>query len=480
MHYYIRHFSAYSIRSLLYMIFVFSFFTVGCKKLIEIDPPVDTITTDQVYSNDANALSAISAIYSRLINTGSGVVKIGSGALTIYGGLSSDELAPFSSATTIRQFYNNSLLPANVNLSANIWTPAYFAIYQANEGIRGIEGSRELSTAIKKQLLGECKFVRAFCNFYLVNLFGDIPLVLTTEWDEIRLLRKSSPDNVYQQIISDLKDAKDLLPADNSAAGDRVRPSKAAATALLARTYLYMNHWENAALNASEVLESSIGFKLESNPGDVFLKNSREAIWQLQQNNSVNPFSATIEGNILIPFSSTASPSYYLTNHLLAAFEGGDLRRDKWLRTTNYNSVTYSYPYKYQKRTGSAGESISEYYMVLRLAEQYLIRAEAFANMNNLAGAIADLDSLRKRAGLAGLDPLLTQGQVLLAVQQERRVELFAEWGHRWLDLKRTNKVNEVIAPVKGSNWQSTDQFYPIPLSEIRNAPNLIQNDGYK
>jgi hypothetical protein len=130
--------------------------------------------------------------------------------------------------------------------------------------------------------------------------------------------------------------------------------------------------------------------------------------------------------------------------------------------------------------------------MMLRLAEQYLIRSEARAKQGDVAGAVADLNVLRKRARatatLAVPNPLpdlsssITQDQALNAVLQENRVELFTEWGHRWLDLKRTQKVEEVmkvVTPLKGGTWESSDQLYPIPSDDISRNVNLSQNPGY-
>jgi len=112
------------------------------------------------------------------------------------------------------------------------------------------------------------------------------------------------------------------------------------------------------------------------------------------------------------------------------------------------------------------------------LAEQYLIRAEARAEKNNLNGAIDDLNMIRERAGLSPLLPSSDQSQVLAAVAQERRIELFAEWGHRWLDIKRTKTADQILGPIK-SLWKSTAQLYPIPTLEIQTDPNLKQNPGY-
>jgi len=118
---------------------------------------------------------------------------------------------------------------------------------------------------------------------------------------------------------------------------------------------------------------------------------------------------------------------------------------------------------------------------VLRLAEQYLIRAEARAKQGKIADAIGDLDEIRGRAGierLADINPTIVKEELLGKILEERRMELFTEWGHRWLDLKRTDKATEIL----GENnpfWENTDVLYPIPSEERMKNPNLSQNNGY-
>jgi hypothetical protein len=119
--------------------------------------------------------------------------------------------------------------------------------------------------------------------------------------------------------------------------------------------------------------------------------------------------------------------------------------------------------------------------MVLRLAEQYLIRAEARAAMNNLTGAKADLDVIRVRAGLPRTTAN-TKEAILNAIAHERRIELFTEWGHRWFDLKRTGAIDSVmknIAIEKASIWNTNFKLFPIPQTEILLNSRLIQNNGY-
>src|SRR6202012_219133 len=162
--------------------------------------------------------------------------------------------------------------------------------------------------------------------------------------------------------------------------------------------------------------------------------------------------------------------------------DSGDNRKIAWLDSTIYNGIVYYFPYKYKigPKQQSDGSTPTEYYMVLRLAEQYLIRAEAEANGAGagINAAITDLDIIRHRAGLADYSGPTDPASVKNAILHERRIEFFAEWGNRCLDLKRTGEADSVLIPIK-PQWQSYQQLYPIPLSDINQAPNLTQNAGY-
>jgi hypothetical protein len=147
-----------------------------------------------------------------------------------------------------------------------------------------------------------------------------------------------------------------------------------------------------------------------------------------------------------------------------------------WTGNTDIGGEVYYYPYKYKI---SAGSPASEFHIVLRLAEQYLIRAEARIQQGKIAGAIADLNMIRIRAHLSPLTTPMTPALATAALLREKRIELFAEFGHRWLDLKRTNKVDQVIGTLKPSTWQPTAALWPVPQVQRSANPFLTQNKGY-
>ena len=313
-------------------------------------------------------------------------------------------------------------------------------------------------------------------------MFGDVPLVTSTDALRNTLLPRTPADSVYKQIIADLTAAKGLLPGDYSlsgSAGERITPNKYAAMALLARAYLYTGDWANAEANADSIIGTSSLYSLQSsaNIGNVFLMDNSEAIWQM---NSTSSDGYTLEGQNYYFCATYQIPYLVLSGSLLSAFEAGDQRFTNWVGSYQYSSgsgtTTYYYPYKYKQWNTNTTAS-AEYFTFLRLAEQFLIRAEARAKQNNLSGAAADINVIRNRAGL-GNTTAATQPALLLAVEQERRIELFSELGHRWYDLKRTGRANTVLGAEK-SGWTSSAALYPIPLSEMNNDVNLTQNPGY-
>jgi len=466
-----------------WLLYLSIFFTHSCKKLVSIREPVDTITTNEAFGTEDQANSAIVGIYSSM-NYNSQLPNFANGAITIYTGMSSDELIIFASTgIDYTSIQNNTLQSNNGVITTFFWTPAYKYIYQANAAIAALPLSTGVRDSVRTELISEAKLIRAFNYFYLINLFGDVPLILTTDYNKTSLLPRASTDLVYQQIIADLKDAKTGLPADFSVSnGERIRPNRWAATALLARVYLYMENWKDAEAEAASTILNTTLFSLEPDLKKVFSKNSPESIWQLQQNPSrYIMYNTTMEGYSFIPIDQSTAPSFYLTQGLLNEFEPTDQRRYQWISssTTKPDSITYYYPYKYQTGKPDTKEdgNVSEYYTILRLAEQYLIRAEARARQNDISGAKADIDTIRHRAGL-GNTSANTLPDILKEIAHERQIELFSEWGHRWLDLKRTKKATEVLATIK-PQWNENAQLYPIPFVELQVDPNLTQNKGY-
>jgi hypothetical protein len=460
-------FTLINIKKLFWIVSVLYILAVtGCKKLVHVGEPDDSLTTGTVFSNDSLAQAAVTGIYVKVMSSTKFLLN---GGMSLFPGLSADELIRTTPYLVEDQFSSNSILSSNQLINVNLWKAAYAYIYQCNICIEGLQKSTGVSALVKRQLQGEALFIRALCYYYLVNLYGDAPLALGTNADVNTMLSRSSVDEVYQQIETDLTAANEFLMADKA----NTTPAKYAAQALLARMYLYTKNWSKAEDMASAVINSG-QFSIVGDLNKVFKWDSKETIFQLAP---VLDRINSGDGFIFVPVSLSVKPNYMLTKNLLNAFETGDLRKTKWVNTITIGGTPYSYPNKYKLVTSSAPPT--EYNVVLRLAEQYLIRAEARAQQNRIEDAVVDINVIRIRAGLPVLSTTISYDECLQKIEQERRIELFAEWGHRWFDLKRTDRANAVLGALKGSNWRTEDQLYPIPSTELETAPNLTQNPGY-
>jgi starch-binding outer membrane protein, SusD/RagB family len=461
---------------------------MGCRRLVEPDASTEKIGVENVYANDKTAASVLTRLFANM-----GFMSEGWNGYPLILAMYADELKLGAAVTTGTQnIYFNSL----PNDPTTWWTEGYKHIYTSNDAIEQLTASTGVSPTVKNLLLGEARFARAFVYFNLINTYGDVPLTLTTDYRVNMNLGRAPIADIYQQIVGDLLEAKALLSDQYLGANmlpgtavDRVRPNKTAATALLARVYLYIGEYAKAEAEASEVINNPLYGFIELN--NVFLKNSKEAIWQLP------PFQTNINsGDAMVfvlrresgaPNGPTSSYPFLASDYLMNAFETGDLRKTKWIG----DSSGYKFINKYKNY--QTGVPVTEAIMMLRLGEQYLIRAEARINQDKISEGIDDLNTLRKRArgsnpgDLPDLSKSLSKTDALKAVSHERQVELFTEWGHRWFDLKRTKKIDEVmkiVTPVKSNNtvqWESFRALFPILIGEINGSPGMTghQNPGY-
>ncbi|MCY1662577.1 RagB/SusD family nutrient uptake outer membrane protein [Chryseobacterium sp. SL1] len=452
------------------IIFLFIFAINSCKKAVDVDLPINKITSPNVFADDKTATAAVLGLYSKMAATAG---TFSNGTTSIYLGLASDELKYMGTASEILAFNTNIISADNGLLYSNFWTDPYKIIYQANACIEGLNSSSAVTNEVKKQLLGEAYFVRAFCYWYLQNVFGDVPLLLSSDYQTNAQSSRNTSLQVTSQIIQDLEAARSML-SKSYPTSSKLRPNYYVATALLSRVYLKVENWKGADETAGEIIGSG-AYSLETDLSKCFLIGSKEALWQLAIPDAqiIN----TIEGNRFIPVSSvTVVPNYVLTPSLLSAFEGGDLRRTNWVGTKTVSGVSYQYPYKYKVRSNAVK---SEHCIVFRLPELYLNRAEARCHLNNLPGALSDLNEIKKRANPSG-QPFsnTTQSVVESAISKEKRIEFFAEWGMRWFDLVRTGQIEQVISTEK-TTWTSKAKLFPIPSAEIQLNPNLSQNPGF-
>lgn len=452
-------------KAVVLVLLLLSYLSQSCDNYVDVDLPNSQLTSTTVFEDIATANAAMIGVYAKMRTTGlfAGTLTGGS----TYLGLYADELDFYS--TNVNNFYNNTLIASESGV-ATMWNQSYHQIYEANAIIEGVSNSTNLSTDDRNQLKGEALFVRSFIHLYLVNLFGDIPYVATTNFEQNTVVARMPKATVYQNIIADLELAKTLLPEAYTSI-ERIRPNRWAAAAIQARAYLYSGAFAEASNTASSVINSSL-YVWENDLDKIFLKGSPTTIWQFSPNAAGNN---TSEGNLYI-FPAGPPSSVALKNNFVNAFEINDQRKIKWLKAVTNGSTTWYHAFKYKQRNPTA--SSMEYSIVLRLAEQYLIRAEARARQGELTNAKSDLNLIRNTAGLPNT-LAVTAEQIVTDVLNQRRFELFTEFGHRFFDLKRSNQL-DVVLPATKPGWNYNDQLWPIPALELSANPNLNpQNPDY-
>ncbi|HTF30055.1 MAG TPA: RagB/SusD family nutrient uptake outer membrane protein, partial [Flavitalea sp.] len=298
----------------------------SCDDFVLIDPPRTDLTRQTVFTGNETADAAVADIYFQIGNDGFAGGSINS--ITLMTALSADELVnAISWDNNYQQVNDNAIIPAN-SLITFLWEDIYSCIYKCNAVLEGLDASDKVSQPAKQQLIGEAKFLRAFSHFYLVNLFGDVPLVLSTDYEINQNILRNSSANVYDQIVADLLDAQNSLPDDFSfSSGEKIRVNRVVATAFLARVYLYMQEWSNAEEQASKVI-GDLRYSLKTNLNEVFLKNSSEAIFQFHPR-----FGYPGDLSTFIEYG------FRLDQDLIDSFEAGDLRNSQW----NLNGTSYKY-----------------------------------------------------------------------------------------------------------------------------------------
>ncbi|SDF60650.1 RagB/SusD family nutrient uptake outer membrane protein [Chitinophaga filiformis] len=459
----------------------------GCYKKDGPGSTESSVRPAAIFNNVETALGTLTSIYASMAYSNTSSYTTG-----FYTGLSSDE---FGWATKwnyeLQQIYTNAVDAQSNGAIYRYWASAYDHIFRSNDVIMRCGNASILPETVKKQLIAEARFIRAYWYFYLVNLWGDVPLVLTTDYKEIQHSSRTSKLKVYAQIEDDLKTAiRDLSPLYLDAKSFepskfRLRPNKAVAQALLARVYLYEAKYSEAEAMASLLISNTSTYQLVP-LNDVFSITSKETIWALAGPYNNQTTNNTFEGyNYILTESPVGSGKPFLSNQLVTAFEAKDQRLLKWVGlytdTLSQHAEVYHYARKYKVKEAAG---ITEHTVLFRLAEQYLIRAEARANLGKMKEALSDVNMIRARAGLTPLNShntALNLPNLVRVILKERRVELFAE-GHRWLDLKRTGYINEVMAAVsasKGGTWKPDMQLWPIAASELAANKQLKQNPGY-
>lgn len=490
-----------------YILILFIGFT-SCKKALEETAYSNTYTKD-FYSNAAEAEAAITAVYGNLYG------MYNSGAPFFASDWSADQTFPRNvvGRNTLTQFsydpaysVQNSFGRSNES-PMEVWKRAYIAIESANWVIAKVPAT-PMDAVRRDNIVGEAYFLRAFFHWTLTKNFGSI-VVKTTPTNSIAntTVGKSSIDDVYKQIFDDLTKAEQLLP-DYSASLVKGRVSRQSAQLLHAKAALYNEKWADALANAKAVIDSK-KYTLVPSFTDLFTAAKKdlarqEILFDVELNNTTNPIRQSQIHYFYAPIGSSeynkgGAGGIYVYSKFYNSFISGDKRKDL-LATSYTNSAGAVVPQanidtrlqtkdlvlmgKY-KDPNSVGAYASNNIYLLRLADAYLIAAEAEAHLNGATtNAYTYINAVRDRAGIPNLTSGLSQQAFIDSTLQERSWEFYGE-GDRWYDLTRTNKFLTVIPTAVNADYPvrtpaAKNKYFPIPQVEI-NANSLIeQNDDWK
>ena len=444
---------------------IISLCLTACEELVHIDLPDNQLNTQDVFADVNTAKGALSNLYSNIRETP--LFRGGHNALGSDFSKYTDELTSFLQQDL---FYSNTLLASNP-LVTQYWDRSYVDIYHINAFIEGLTASIKLEQMDKKVFLGEAYFLRALYYHYLCQLYGDIPYVTTTDYKINSSIGRTTYLSVLDLIEKDLKTALDLLEP-NYRNPERVFPNGGVAELLLAKNYLLQKRFDLAETYAQNVIDNSL-YSLETDVNKVFKKSAQSTLWQISPNIVASIFTPTGEAIDYI-FLSLPPTNAALTTLLLNTFEVNDLRLQHWIKTLSNGTDSYSHVYKYK----NASNNTDEFSIVFRLEEAYFIKAEALAYQEKVADAVDVLNEIRTRRGLTALPTSLSKSDFITELLGEYQREFFTEGGHRFLDLKRNNRL-KYLETIK-SNWEAKNALLPIPESELLLNENLKpQNYGY-
>jgi len=485
----------------------------SCKKsFLELQPKGEFLGSN-FYANPSQALEGVVAAYDPLVTETGGIDNTYSDPLGALNAGSDDCVAGGGSSSDVNQWqvFNNYTLNPSVGPQDQFWAINFQGVNRADVLLQALPTVPGLSADLLKRYTGEASFLRAHYYFDLVRLFKNVPLILTPlTTAQVYTVTQATPAAVYAQIEADLTTAVADLPATVVPAEDG-RVTQGAAKALLGKVYLYEQKWAQSATTLADVNgtpggTSTYGYHLLANFGDIFdpkNKFNSESIFELVHSGTQNytwnnwdQFKSNIYVQMVGP-RSYKGPLYYsggygfnpVSTQLAAAMQGDPrypytiANIDSLTKATPGGSYSPSYQntgYFIQKyapllknvvTTGTIDLNWPNDYIEIRLADTYLMEAEALVNAGtNTARAQALLDAVRARVGLASVPATLPN------IYNERRLELATE-GHRWFDLVRWGQAPTVLG-FKGFK-AGVNEILPIPLNETTNGSKIKQNPGY-
>lgn len=400
---------------------------------------------------------------------------------------------------------------------AAVWEDYYNGIFYSNQVIKNVSDISDLSDTQKDAYIAEAKFLRGYYYLSLVTLFKNIPLVTTVpENSDDYYADQADPEKVWQQIISDFKDAKNTLPSSYSSENEG-RATKWAAQGYLGKAYMFRGEYDNADDEFKNIIDKG-GFSLLNDFTDNFngsSENGSESLFEIQHTskrpngftestplyNEQAPgamggweefFPSDWAFNLMMDDTTTSGK---LSDRVMGTvfFDHPDSKADG----TYYSSIKgdlggekrffKKYLYSNDISDGTLSRSGMNVHL-MRYADILLLYAEALNELDQTGTAIPYVNKVRSRAGSAPISGLNKQQLRTHLRQVERPLEFAMEYGIRWFDLARWNKnsslsIKNVLTnhskPDAANFEQGKHELYPIPLSEMNKNEKLNQNPNY-
>ncbi len=441
----------------------------SCREILE-PPPVDLLVDALVL----NSASDIEPVRLGLYNAFRSVAA----PMVVAGSFTAD-LIQHNGTFAVYNELGNKQITASNDAAEALWQSIYGVVYIANfieERIANIPG---LTEADRKRTVAEARFLRGFVNFIGAYTYGDIPKVTTTDIITNRNIPKTSRADILQSVLADYNAALPDLPVTNS---NKVLAksfaTQNAVRAALARYFLYQKDWVQAEKYADDIIASKLQTLPDKYSDVIFQEFDTETILEVAyaNNSSDDPGTSTFGLNNILVGRREVIPanSYVLT---MLEPNAGERQQTIAFKSSDQGGNDNGWSVAKYGTPDQANNNIT----IFRLAEQYLIRAEARVQQGRLVGsngAQGDINILRTRAK-APVVSLTTQSDALLIIEKERVYELSFE-GHRWYDLKRTGRIQQVMSAFS-PNWNAKYELWPIPQVEIQRNRSLVgaQNPGY-
>lgn len=453
------------------IILILLFAATSCVNEVLDKSPVSSFSAEGFYKTKSDAQAGVYGVY----NAAQSVFRTN---FAYWGEGRADNVKTEQSGEGLTLIQNN----LNESSSSADWSALYKMISRANYAIKYIPDVYPEGDGGGEQLIGQAKALRALAYFYLVRVWGDVPLITEpyTSIDQDIFVKKTDKEQVLDQIEADLTYAAANCVEKFNNDRDRIMITQGTANALLTEVYMWRHKYSEAVASSALVLDNPLYSLVSSMDewGKIFTDGySKESIFEVgyndEQTNSLRVLYAIGSYAIFTP-----------SEKFKASYESGDLRIPYVYDTTLDDPKAI---WKFLGK-GVSDEDASKSHqdiVLIRLADIMLLRAEALTQLGgsgNISEALSLLNSIRTRAGLSTFateqDAAAKYGDLESAILHERSIELCYE-GHRWFDLVRTGRAISTMNPLNGLSDEG-NIVWPISTNVLNKNPNMEQNAYYK